>query len=501
MFRLHQSGACLVVLCGWLAFCVVAAQPPEKPGRGKGVNPRALVIEGVNDNAPWMVRVSVDHPDRIYQLGEKVKVTVRSEEKGYLYLFNIDSSGESFCLFPNEHQKDNRIAADRDVLIPQGKFSLEIVAPVGKELIKAIVTKEPLQSLKLTDLTDAKGFKKLTTRNVKALVLEAVTGNKNDGSQEQTVQEIKDKEKQQKPEQFQQQARKWAENQIEIITTDSKPPEAVQKRVGLFIGINKFKDPSIPTLKCSRKDAEDMARTMLATKAVEQARSLLDADATLANIQKAITQDLPAKTQPGDTIVIYWSGHGGRCADTTGKEKDEQCEYLVPHDSLLASEESTMLLNRTFARWIQGLEGRKVIVILDTCHSGGQIAGTKALKGDSLRLARILKPKQTVGAPTASHMLANVMLRAKHIGHKDAVVLASCTPRQYSFERHEEDNGVMTYFLLDFLQKQPGPLTIEQAHKSIAPKVKKYVEDKLEGSSQDPVYTDTLGYHVKPAPQ
>src|SRR5439155_25152139 len=122
--------------------------------------------------------------------------------------------------------------------------------------------------------------------------LEAVTGNKNDGTQEQTVQEIKDKERQQKPVQFQRQARKWAENQIEITTVDGKPPVAGQKRLGLFIGINKFTDPSIRTLKCSRKDAEDMARTMLATKAVDAAASLLDADATLANIQKAITQDM-----------------------------------------------------------------------------------------------------------------------------------------------------------------------------------------------------------------
>jgi len=501
MIRLNRYAACLVVLCGGLASCLLAADPPKQPAR-KSANPKALVIEGVNDNAPWMVRVSVDRSDRTYRLGEEVKVTVRSEEKGYLYLFNIDSEGESFCLFPNDYQKDNQIEAEKDVLIPQGKFRFVVGNPVGKELIKAIVTKEPLQSLKLADLTDAKGFKKLTTRNVKALVLEAVTGNKNDGTQEQTVQEVKDKEKQQKPEQFQQQARKWSENQIEIITADSKPPVAASKRVGLFIGINKFKDvANIHALKCSRKDAEDMAKIMLSTRAIDSATQLLDADATLANIQKAITQDIPAKTQPGDTVVIYWSGHGGRCADTTGKEKDGQCEYLVPQDGMLDSEESTMLLNRTFARWIQGLEGRKVIVIFDTCHSGGQIAGTKSLKGDPLRLAKILKPKQVAPAPAAKHMLSSVMLRARNIGHKDAVVLASCTPRQYSFERREEDNGVMTYFLLDFLKNQSGPLTIKQAAEHVGPKVKKYVEENVEGSSQDPVFTDTLGYFVKPAPQ
>src|SRR5262249_33172159 len=214
----NRYSACLVVLCGGLISCLWAADPPKQPGR-KSVNPKALVIEGVNDNAPWMVRVSGDRSDRTYQPGEEGKGTVRPEEKGFLDLFYVDSEGESFCLFPNEYQKDNQIEADKEVLIPQGKFRFVVGKPVGKELIKAIVTKEPLRSLKLADLTDAKGFKQLTTRNVKALVLEAMTGKQNDGTQEQTVQEIKDKEK--KQEQFQQQSKKWAENAVEIYTTDA----------------------------------------------------------------------------------------------------------------------------------------------------------------------------------------------------------------------------------------------------------------------------------------
>jgi hypothetical protein len=500
MIRLKRYSLCLVVLFGGLVSCLLAADP-KQPGR-KSANPKALVTEGINDNAPWLVRVAVDRENRTYMVGEEVKVVARSEEKGFLYLFNIDSDGESFCLFPNEFQKDNQIEAGKDVTIPSnGGFRFRVGKPVGKELIKAVVTREPLKSLKLSDLTEKGTFKQLPTRLVKALIVEAMTGKQNDGTQEGTIQEIKDKEKQQNPDQFQQQAKKWAEGSIEIITTDGKQPAGTPKRVGVFIGINKFKDPGIKGLKCSRKDAEDMEKTMKAVGAVTQTKLLLDADATTANIQKAIYQDLPLTTQAGDTVIIYWSGHGGRCADTTGREPDKQTCYLVPHDGDLGSEDQTMLLDRTFARWIQALEGRQVIVIFDTCHSGGQIATAKSLKGDGLRLAKILKPKQTAPAPAAKHLLSNVMVRAKSIGHKEAVVLASCTPKQYSFERREEDNGVMTYYLLDFLRNQNGPVTIKQAHDYIAPKVKKYIEDNVEGSSQDPVYTDTLGHHVKPKPQ
>mgnify|MGYP001073480424 CR=1 FL=1 len=31
-----------------------------------------------------------------------------------------------------------------------------------------------------------------------------------------------------------------------------------------------------------------------------------------------------------------------------------------------------MVLDDTFGRWVQELDGRQVLVVLDTCHSGGQ---------------------------------------------------------------------------------------------------------------------------------
>jgi len=39
----------------------------------------------------------------------------------------------------------------------------------------------------------------------------------------------------------------------------------------------------------------------------------------------------------------------------------------------------TALTDDTFGRWIQDLDGRRVVLILDTCHSAGQAAGQKGI--------------------------------------------------------------------------------------------------------------------------
>ena len=67
--------------------------------------------------------------------------------------------------------------------------------------------------------------------------------------------------------------------------------------------------------------------------------SLANEQATRANIEHAIRRHLPAVTRPGDTVLIYWSGHGSRCADTDGDEKDGFDEYLVPHDGRVSDVE------------------------------------------------------------------------------------------------------------------------------------------------------------------
>src|SRR5262249_81666 len=193
----------------------------------------------------------------------------------------------------------------------------------------------------------------------------------------------------------------------------------------------------------------------------------------------------------GDTVILYWSGHGGRCANTDGTEPDGFDEFLVPADGRLADPRTTMVLDKAFGRWVQALDGRKLLVILDTCHSGGQIQGAtkRALNksaADAIAKCSKAVSKDNPAGWTKPFFIDMELRRTKDIGQKECVVLASSTAKQVSFERIEQDMSVMTYFLVDALQKSPGPATLEQLFDRIKGKVSAYVEENFPGTTQTP---------------
>jgi uncharacterized caspase-like protein len=495
MKPLSAAFRCAVWCCGLLLPFVAQAAAQAQ----SGPIARQLSVVGVNETPSWVVRVSVDRDDRTYREGSEVNVTVRSEKEGYLYLFDVDVDGEIICLFPNNYQSNNKIPAGKDIVVPDPKdknFRIAVAAPPGdkfkpgKELVKAIVTLKPLKTLSLEELKQ----KQVSKGNMKRLVVEAMTGEVAAGSDPSLEQARQDAQQGKATQQ-------WAEHNVEITTVAAEQPDPAQQvnngkpqRVGLFIGISQYQDKeNIRQLSCCHLDAQQMADALQKFGGLTRSPTmLLNEQATLENIHKAIAEDLPNSTRPGDTVILYWSGHGGRCANTDGTEPDGYDEFLVPSDGRLADPRKTMLLDKTFGRWMQALDGRKVMVVLDTCHSGGQIQGAtkRALnKNASDAIAKCSKAvsKDPPQGWTKPFFLDLELRRTKDLGQRDCVVLASSTAKQVSFERQEQDMSVMTYFLVDAIQKSPGPATLEQLFDRIKGKVSAYVEENFPGTTQTPI--------------
>jgi uncharacterized caspase-like protein len=258
--------------------------------------------------------------------------------------------------------------------------------------------------------------------------------------------------------------------------------------VGVFIGISDFLDPGIRDLKVGEKDALAMADVMKGTCRLDEAWTLVGPQATLKNIENAIRTQLTAATRPGDVVVVYWSGHGARCADDNGDERDGFDEYLVPYDGRWADEATirrTMLLDDTFGRWMQDLDGRKLMIILDTCHSGGQTAMEKSL-------AKGLGTPAPVAGDVQFDFLDGEMERAKDIGQRETALLASSTATQVSFERREGDLSTMTYFLVAQLSANPGAVTLDMAYQNLKREVAAYVERTFPGTTQTPVLVNNM---------
>jgi hypothetical protein len=502
------------------------AQPPKGNGKAQakpGVLPggdalkKRVALEGVNEAPAWAVRVSVDRDDRTYQPGDLITVEVVSEQPGFLYLFNVDAAGENTLLFPNGAQKENTIAGNTPVKVPGpgAGFNLRVTSTnTGVEYMKAIVAKEPIAELK-DAVANARGNGPIVLKPgqyERVLREVALRGNKDkvadSGNPTRDVAKLRRdvlKSGGVAVEQVNKVAGSWAEHQVEIYTGPKggvQPPAGGGRRVALLVGISKFGSPSIRPLGCADKDAKDLAAALRPK--FNDVQLLTDSQATLSGIRAAFSK-LVEGTRPGDTVLVYWAGHGGRCANTDGTEPDGFDEYLVPYDGSLASDaeiKATMLMDKAFGRWVQELDGRKVLVVLDTCHSGGQVAGMKpprnvALVNGTPRGARGVNTPglDPNGKWTEKHMLSSELnryreLRSRNIRKSDAAVLCSAGPKEFAFEMQDGSNGVMTHFVLEYIQSNPTGVTLQKVAEYVTPRVQAYVGQNYPGSPQTPVFSD-----------
>ncbi len=474
----------------------------------ENADPRAAALTEINDTPTFLVRVDVDHPDRVYRGGETIQVSVRSERKGHLYLFYCDANRQISCLFPNQIQRDNVIPANESIVIPDAsaKFRLRVGPPFGNEVLKAVVTDKPLESLELGTLIKGDATP-LNTRKLKAVFVEVTGGDPSVDPALQDTQTLRAQNRER--------ARQWSEHYVPIMTVPDgaqpSPPPSLEdmprleevvagrpipavappdrgalrerpKRVGVFIGVRNYVDPGIRPLHVADRDAQSFAAAMKQFGGLDESVVLVNEKATLQNIEAVINRSLPAATSHGDTVFIYWSGHGGRCSNVDGTEPDGYDEYLVPHDGRLEPADAirhTMLLDKTFGRWLQNLDGRRLIVIIDACHGGGQTQGAiKAITAGDNK------------TPFRKFFFATTLQRTKDIGQREAAVLASSRATQVSFERREGDLSVMTHFLIERISTAREAVTLPEAFEYVQAQVPAFVEEHYPGTTQTPVFVD-----------
>lgn len=117
---------------------------------------------------------------------------------------------------------------------------------------------------------------------------------------------------------------------------------------------------------------------------------LINAAATRQGILTAI-ETLKAKINPGDIVVIHYSGHGQQIFDDNGDEIDDKDEAIVPYDALVRytsnyhgenhirdDELGNIIAN---FRNTLGKDGQ-LLMLLDSCHSGSSTRGGKARGGE-----------------------------------------------------------------------------------------------------------------------
>lgn len=413
-----------------------------------------------NDESPFFVQVSVDSPDCTYYDGQEMRIRVNSSREGFLYLFYRNARGETHCVFPNRYQKNQRIPANTPVWIPaaDADYCFQVVPPFGTELLKAIMTDRSLPPEQLP----AELLTTLPATPVDKPVLKDISV---------TLRRRPPLE--------------WGAGEIAVTTRPKKsepPPEQTtptpkRRRVVLIVAIAHYeRGPEIPTLEAVAHDAQIVKAMFEAVGSVDLIEVLVDQAATRAAVREAICGWLPKVTQPGDDIIIYWSGHCGKIADDDGDEHDGFDEYLLPFDADRSSMETihhTMITDDVMGHWLQTLHGRTVGIIVDACYGQGLASSAK---GDD-------RPEPFDFLDTEVAAIAK--LGVKDVDAQSIAVLAAAAEDEQAFEMQTKQASVMTHFLVEFVE-QAKPATLKDVYGYVAEHVPPYVQEH-KGVKQTPL--------------
>lgn len=209
-----------------------------------------------------------------------------------------------------------------------------------------------------------------------------------------------------------------------ITRSDSREAASHEVRIGdlyaLIVGISDYKDPRIPKLAFSHKDARAFA-AFLGTHGALYKKTyvslLVNEKAMKSEIEKRLYYDL-RRSGKDDTVIVFLSGHGADDPKTPGEffflSYESDPDYLAA---------SAVHMNRQW--FLSKLESKRVLVIADSCHSGGFLSeGIKAVRRS---LGKIL---------TDFH------------DSEGRIFLSSSRADQYSIEKRDVGAGLFTHFLI-----------------------------------------------------
>jgi WD40 repeat protein len=192
----------------------------------------------------------------------------------------------------------------------------------------------------------------------------------------------------------------------------------------LAVGVSAYANPDY-RLAYAAKDARDMAAAFTAMKGGVyrdvETKVLADADATKDNILDGLDW-IQKQTTSKDVAVMFFSGHG--------LNDQSQNYYYLPVGTNLDSLKRTGVPFSDITTTVSAIAG-KVLFFIDTCHSGNLMKGRKA-----------------VGTERDIVAVVNELASAEN----GAVVFASSTGSQYSYEDPSWGNGAFTKAIIEGLK-------------------------------------------------
>ena len=217
----------------------------------------------------------------------------------------------------------------------------------------------------------------------------------------------------------------------------------------ILVGIN-YKNSDLQLRGCIN-DVRNMTQMLTTNFGFEKDNvKLLTEDDSITPTKTNIIENivwLTKDTNPGDTLVFYYSGHGSFVKDTSGDEVDGKDEVLVPLDYESEGFISDDMLYNYLLQPLQA--GVRVFLMTDCCHSG-----TLFDLKYNLNSVASHNTKEKPSTYNPSEWLDRYMLyqdNNKLRPNCDVVLLAGCMDNQFSNDAllNKSFQGALTYCFLE----------------------------------------------------
>ncbi|MDO4246308.1 MAG: PEGA domain-containing protein [Deinococcus sp.] len=126
------------------------------------ISAQSIIVNPVQPDLSVSVRVDKDstgNANPVYLDGESIKISTSVNRDAYVYLFNVDSSGEVVQILPNRlsNSGGNFVKANTTVTFPAAndQFTFNVAGPVGLNKVLALASLTPLNLDQITSFKSA----------------------------------------------------------------------------------------------------------------------------------------------------------------------------------------------------------------------------------------------------------------------------------------------------------------------------------------------------------
>jgi Domain of unknown function (DUF4384) len=131
------------------------------------VRPQAIIVNPVETQLQTTVSVDRGNNNPIYNIGERIKISVSVNQDAYVYVFSIHSDGVVDLILPNRLSGGNQFlrANETRTFPPAGaNYQLTVDGPGGQDKILAVASKRQLNLNEITSFKTNQPFATVTVQ-------------------------------------------------------------------------------------------------------------------------------------------------------------------------------------------------------------------------------------------------------------------------------------------------------------------------------------------------